>query len=269
MTVNVFAFSRGSVTGRGGFTLLEALISVVIFSIIMMGVYSVFNVSEGLQAKSLDRSEAQQNARVALDMVERELRLAGYGISGSTQVPILVASEYRVTFVRDMNSNGLVDLGETITYFIEPNTSNPVSSLTANPRDTVLRRLVSDAGNPNADPVSGEGEVLAATLTQQTDDDGDLDIPMFCYYDADGNSLIDLDNEDPYGAFFGRSVPDAALGKPAGGTNDVQLATIHITVLCETEAVDQTLRDYGRVALGTTVTPRNLPVQMYQATPIP
>jgi len=267
--VNVFSDVRKLLERRGGFTLLEMLIAVVVFCLVLIGVYSVFNDSQKLQTKSLDRSEAQQNARIALDTVEREIRLAGYGISGGTQVPILVASEYRVTFVRDMDSDGLVDLGETITYFIEPNTSNLVSAATPNPRDTVLRRVVSHAGNPNADPISGDGEILAATLTQQTDDDGDLDVPILCYYDAGGNWLIDLNKDDPYGAYFGHSVADAALGKPVGGTNEIQLVTIHITMLCETEAKDQALDDYGRVVLGTTVTPRNFPIQLHQATPIP
>jgi prepilin-type N-terminal cleavage/methylation domain-containing protein len=254
---------------RGGFTLLEMLISVVVFGIVLIGIYSIFGDSQSLQRKTVDRSEAQQNARNALDTIQRELRLAGYGIDGATQVPIIVASEYRVTFVRDMDSDGVVDPGETITYFLEPDASNLVSSSTPNPRDTVLRRVVSNAGNSTAAPVSGQGEIIAGALTQQIDDDGTLDIPLFIYYDADGISLVDPNSDDPYDACYGHSVPDADLGKPVGGANEIQIVTIHISVVCETEALDPRLNDYGRVVLGTTMTPRNMPLQLAHATPKP
>jgi prepilin-type N-terminal cleavage/methylation domain-containing protein len=255
--------------GRDGFTLLEMLVALVLFGIIIGGIYSIFNTSQNIQATGLDRSEAQQNARIGLDTVERELRLAGFGIERAVQVPILVASEYRVTFVRDTDSDGIVDPGETITYFIEPDTENFVSRTTPNPRDTVIRRVVSDGLNPNADPVSGYGDILAAAVTQQTDDDRSLDVPIFNYYDADGISLIDMNLDDPYDTYFGHTVPDSALGKPVGGSNDILLVTIGVTILCETEAKDEFSGDYDRVQISSMVTPRNFPLQLSLAKPNP
>jgi hypothetical protein len=55
----------------------------------------------------------------------------------------------------------------------------------------------------------------------------------------------------------------------AGGPNEIKVMTIHITVVCETEAKDTELKDFGRIALGTTVTPRNMPLQLAQATAKP
>jgi hypothetical protein len=248
---------------------VEMLISVVILSFLVVGLFSIFNTSQNIQATGLDRSEAQQNARIGLASLEGELRLAGFGIDGTVQVPILVASEYRVTFVRDMDEDGVVDPGETITYFIEPNTDNFVAATTPNPRDTILRRLVSDNSNPDADPVSGYGDVVAAAVTQQTDDDGTLDVPLFAYYDANGYSLIDPSEDDPYDSYFGHTVPDAALGKPVGGVNDIQLVTIGITLLCESEAEDRFQNDYDRIEISSVVTPRNFPLQLSLAKPNP
>jgi prepilin-type N-terminal cleavage/methylation domain-containing protein len=253
-----------------GFTLIEMAVTMVLFSFVVVGVYSIFNSSQKIQAAGIDLSQAQQNARIALGTMETELRLAGYGIDPSVQVPILVASEYRITFVRDLNANGTVDLGETITYFLDPSTTDFISQTTPNPRDMVLRRLVSNTWNPNANPTSGYGDIVACGLTQQTDDDGSLDVPIFSYLDAQGNSLIDEGADDPSSSCYGHTISDStALGRPVGGTNQVQIATIGIAVVTETEAKDKFQGEYERVAFTSAIAPRNFPLSLTLATTNP
>jgi prepilin-type N-terminal cleavage/methylation domain-containing protein len=250
-------------TRSRGFTLLELAVALVIFSFVVLGMCRIFNTSRNSEAVGLDLSEAQQNARIALSTLEKDLRLAGFGIPTYVQVPILVASEYRITFVKDLNGNNALDPGETVTYFLDPNTADFVAASTPNPRDMVLRRTVSDALNPGADPISGCGHVVASGLTQQTDDDGTPDVPMFVYFDENGNSLVNLGADDPYDAAYGHTISDAAsLGKPAGGANEVRVMAIRIAVVTETEAKDQFLDDYQRVSLLTRVAPRNLPLNL-------
>lgn len=254
---------RDTLMGRDGFTLVEALVATIIFSFIMLATYSIFNTSQSIQSAGMDLSEAQQNARISLDSVEREIRLAGFGIEPTVEVPILVASQYRITFVRDLNGNGAVDIGERITYFLDPEINTFTVLSTPNPRDMVIRRTVSTAYNPTAAPISGDGEIIASGITQQTDDDGSLDVPLFNYFDATGASLIDEDTDDPYSADFGHTVSDsAAMGWPIGGTKDVQIATIGINVVSESEAKDKFQNAYERVSLATSVSPRNLPLNL-------
>jgi type IV pilus assembly protein PilW len=247
----------------GGFSLIEMAVALILFSFIIVGIYSVFNSSQKIQAAGLDLSQAQQNARIALDTVEKELRLAGYGISSTIQVPILVASEYRITIVRDMNGNGTVDLGETITYFLDPSTSDFISHSTPNPRDMVLRRVASESWNPNAQPTSGYGDVVACGITQQTDDDGSLDVPMFDYFDEDGVSLLDVGTDDPYSPDYGHTISDStALGRPIGGTNQIRIATIGVSIVTEGEGEDQFQGAYERVTLSSVLAPRNFPLRL-------
>lgn len=248
---------------RDGFTLLELLLGLVISAFLMVGIFRIFNACNSIESAGTDLSDAQQNARIARDALERGLRCAGYGIPGHVQTPILVASEYRVTFVNDFNDNGLLDLGETVTFFLDPNTSSFMAAATPNPRDMVLRRVVSDSLNPDADPISGRGEIVAGNITQQVNDDGYLDVPLFSYFDKSGNSLSNYASLDPFSGVFGHTVSDSALlGRPPGGANDPAIATIGITVIAEGEAPDRFLKDYRRVRLSTAVGPRNLPANL-------
>jgi prepilin-type N-terminal cleavage/methylation domain-containing protein len=263
MRKNIAACLRDRLEGYHGFTLVELLVGLVISSFLLIGIYRIFNTSQNSQAIGLDLSEAQQNARTALATLEKDLRLVGCGIPTHVQSPILVASEYRITFVNDRNGNQAVDLGETITYFLDPSTSNFIAATTPNPKDMVLRRVVSDSLNPNAAPVIGWGEIIASGITQQTDNDGTLDVPMFQYFDDQGTLLIDLGAYDPSSAAYGYTVSDsAALGRPPGGANEVAVMTIGINIVAESEARDEFLDDYQRVTLSTLVAPRNLPLNL-------
>jgi prepilin-type N-terminal cleavage/methylation domain-containing protein len=248
-----------------GFTLIELLVTLTLSAFLLAAVYGIFNTSQNSQSLGLDLAGSQQNARIALATLEKDLRLAGHGIPPYVQSPVLVASQYRITFVKDSNDNGVVDLGETVTFFLDPNTSAFAVASTPNPKDMVLRKVVSDAFNPHADPVPGSGEIVASGLTQQVDNDGTMDVPMFAYFDADGASMISLEDSDPYSPSYGYTVSDsAALGRPPGGPNEVSLMTIGVTIVAETEARDEFLRDYQRVVLSTAVAPRNLPLNLRQ-----
>lgn len=94
-----------------GFTLLEMMVALVVFALIGVAIYQVLVHTNQSEEVGSSVSEAQQNARAALDLILRDLRQAGYGIDNSTNVPIETASQYRVTFVLDQNDNGTVDPG--------------------------------------------------------------------------------------------------------------------------------------------------------------
>ncbi len=246
-----------------GFTLLELMLGLILSAFVLTGIYSIYGTCQSTQSSGVDMADAQQNARIALDVLETDLRHAGCGIPGHIQTPIVVASQYRVTFVRDKDDDGSLDLGETITYFLDQDTNNFIAAVTPNPRDMVVRRVASDSLNPNADPITGFGEVVASNITQQVDDDGQLDVPMFRYFDVHGNPLVDFGSTDPYSGMFGYTVSDSVLlGLPLGGPNKSTISKIQIAVLAEGEAKDNYLKDYRRILLSTTISPRNLPANL-------
>ena len=61
-----------------GFTLVELLVVIAIFSIVMTGIYSIFVRSSRVYISQEQVVAAQQEARSALDILGREIRMAGF-----------------------------------------------------------------------------------------------------------------------------------------------------------------------------------------------
>ena len=102
------------------FTLPEALISTAIFSIMIAGVFVLYTTMQKTLTHGELMSELQQNARVALDQMTREIRMAGYDPAGiiplvpvAPQAPIRAANSRCLSFVADVSGKGTTD---QITY---------------------------------------------------------------------------------------------------------------------------------------------------------
>jgi type IV pilus assembly protein PilW len=67
---------------QGGFTLIEVMIAMLIGIIGIVVMMQTFAVSEGFKRTSTSGTDAQINGSVALYMLEREIRTAGYGMNG-------------------------------------------------------------------------------------------------------------------------------------------------------------------------------------------
>ncbi len=68
---------------RQGFTMIEMLIAVLVSSVVVAGLYSVFNMQSRQFMYQDLQMEMHQNLRFGTDMVTRSVRMAGYGTSGS------------------------------------------------------------------------------------------------------------------------------------------------------------------------------------------
>ena len=66
---------------RAGFTLIEVMIALLIGVIGIVVMMQTFAVSEGFKRTATAGTDAQINGGVALYMLEREIRLAGYGMN--------------------------------------------------------------------------------------------------------------------------------------------------------------------------------------------
>lgn len=69
-----------------GFTLIELMVSIVISSIIMLGVVSVYSSSRKGQKINESVARVQENLRFAADMMTRDIRMAGYSGCKSSSV---------------------------------------------------------------------------------------------------------------------------------------------------------------------------------------
>lgn len=78
--------SLGAIRGRlieaGGFTLVELLVVVTILGVVLAGMTTLFVSASTSQIDQSNRVEAQQNARLALDALRREIHCA-IGITGA------------------------------------------------------------------------------------------------------------------------------------------------------------------------------------------
>lgn len=61
-----------------GFTVIELLVTSTLVVIVLTAVYTIYAASHTAYKKGLTKTDVQQNARIALDQMIREIRLAGY-----------------------------------------------------------------------------------------------------------------------------------------------------------------------------------------------
>lgn len=71
---------------QAGFTLIEVMIALLIGLIGIVVMMQTFSVSEGFKRTATSGTDAQINGAVALYMLEREIRLAGYGMNALMQM---------------------------------------------------------------------------------------------------------------------------------------------------------------------------------------
>ncbi len=137
---------RHGFNGVGGFSLMETLVAMAVFSLVMIAIYTTFESSVGTYAKGDVKADIHQNTRVAMELMVRDLRLAGFfpenfspaiippapeapgcvgppftGISTATATQITLCGDVdgddsselvTYTWFGDTNGDGIVDPGE-------------------------------------------------------------------------------------------------------------------------------------------------------------
>jgi type IV pilus assembly protein PilW len=106
---------RSEKPGRGGFTLVELMIAMALGLIVLGAMYSVFTIQNKHFSNQEQIVEMQQNARMAIEIIGREIRMAGYNPQRTTGsfTFLLAATENRATnqnniaFTYDDNSDGI------------------------------------------------------------------------------------------------------------------------------------------------------------------
>lgn len=69
--------------GLAGFSLVETLLAATISVVVLLGLYLVYEVNQATFIRGEQQADLQQNARIGMDRLVRELRLAGSDPSGT------------------------------------------------------------------------------------------------------------------------------------------------------------------------------------------
>lgn len=230
-----------------GFTLIELLISMIVGLIVLGAVYSIFTI-QNKQLNNQDQIvEMQQNARIAMNMMSKEIMMAGYGrttfakcqgtttASNAPCVGITAANADSISFAMDLNTDGdYDDPNENVSYFLDTSGSVPV-----------LKRSPS---------TSASGQPVVENVTSLS----------FTYLDEAGASCTSLNSGEPKGnsSCTGSGTPYACCtGSTTGTCNGIR--TIQISITTRTAKIDPELGSYRTFTLTSYVTPRNLGLSGY------
>lgn len=155
---------------QAGFTILEALVSSIIFLVILLAVLATYTPSKKIYARGERKTDVQQNARLALGEMSRQIRMAGYFPENFSvpapgtplSDPIRLAANDALAIYGDASDSGSSSL---FLFCLD---------------GTTLRRTQGDPADAGSFTCS-TGEVLAENVTDLS----------FVYYDVDGNPVPD------------------------------------------------------------------------------
>lgn len=158
---------RPSQRWQSGFTIVEVLVALSIFLLILMGIMQVFEPSNLAYQSSQRKLNVQQNGRVAMDIMVRQIRMAGYfpenidtNVANDQANSVEVATNAAIAVAGDLDGTGASN-----TFFFCLDSGG-------------LRRVRGVRGAAGSYTCSN-GDVLAESVTSLG----------FAYYDANNNPV--------------------------------------------------------------------------------
>ena len=137
---------RRSGQPQRGTSLVELLVSTLFLSILMAISYTFARAALMTVRVQEVKSEAQEATVMALDIMARELRMAGFSADGAALPPLRVAAPERVEVVSDLNGDGdTADSNERVAYSYD-DTSHQLMRATGGASPQPFIRNVPPAG---------------------------------------------------------------------------------------------------------------------------
>lgn len=100
---------------EGGFSLAEVIVASTIGAIVLIGLYLMYDVNQATFIRGEQQTDLQQNARIGMDRIVRELRLAG----SDPQIPPIIptpcataiqsATPTSISVIADIDSDGTTE----------------------------------------------------------------------------------------------------------------------------------------------------------------
>jgi type IV pilus assembly protein PilW len=101
-------FFGGNATARvnGGFTLIELMVAIAIGLVVLASVATTFTSQTRVYSAQEQINQMEQNLRGALDIMSREIKMAGYKPNGGTVTGVVSYSSTALTIQADIDGNG-------------------------------------------------------------------------------------------------------------------------------------------------------------------
>ncbi|MBA7636515.1 hypothetical protein ES703_44135 [subsurface metagenome] len=202
--------TRHAKSNKKGFTLVELLIAIAISGIVAGAIFTAFQSQQKSYLVQDQVAEMQQNLRAAMDIMVREIRMAGYDPQSSNGFGIIdiqprdVANNFNAgltgngafEFTADFDDNGTLSGGEKISYSI---CDFPIVT-----GGNGINDLGRNSGG-GRQPIAENIEAMGFAYAFDADGDGDLDTysaggsqVVIWAVDSDGDNRLDQ-NLDPNG----------------------------------------------------------------------
>ena len=156
-----------------GFTLIELMISITIFSFVIGGIITAKTKQQGQNITQQQAVEMQQNARSAMFLMKQELRMAGfnpYSQDYGAGISAAGANSLTFTFVADD------DCSDNDGDSADPTNCNDPNVDEEGELETIIYRLEDDDGDGDND-ITKNAVVMAENIQNLG----------FTYFDGDGN----------------------------------------------------------------------------------
>ena len=160
---------------KKGFTAIELMISLAILSIALSSIYSLYMSFIRTCTKEGVKIRVQQSVRSGLDMMIRDIRLAGLDPEGTGDFGIIAVTPQRIQFTADRDMDGELDDADATDGIDLPDMENMAYEYDGS--STLKMFLYKADGNPETD------EVMAENVTDLT----------FTYYNSNDDTTSNLD----------------------------------------------------------------------------
>lgn len=164
---HIYTHIRRCLQRSQGFTLVETIIYIAVFFIVMTALAVTISYTYRAGRFVYEQADALNEVRKGMETMVQALRESAYADNGA--YPLVSMSADSVTVYSDTDNDGSA---ERITFTIQNN--------------ELAKKVLPASGNP---PVytGTETTTSVAQFVRNTD----LSIPLFTYYDADGNEVTD------------------------------------------------------------------------------
>ena len=96
-------------TGNKGFTLIELMIVMVISTMVMAGIYAIYDAQTTARRNQMIVVDMMQNLRAGIYFMEREIRVAGFDPMQTADAGITIANASDIQFTLDDDEDGIID----------------------------------------------------------------------------------------------------------------------------------------------------------------
>jgi len=141
-----------AVQSNQGFTLVELLVTLVVSGVVLAGICSTFYSQQTAYLNQEQIVAMQQNLRVALYNMERDIRMAGHDPNGDSGAGIVTANANSIRIAQDLTDNAgtgvpdrdVADPGEDVTYSLQDADGDGDTDLVRNDHNGAGNQMIAE-----------------------------------------------------------------------------------------------------------------------------